>query len=65
MSGKQVSLRPYLYPMDFPSGIAAIVATTSSLARQGLAQTTASAKSESLMNIFSDLPWLQPAYLLR
>jgi hypothetical protein len=42
---------------EFYPGIAVVVATTSSLAGQDLAQTTTSATSESPMNIFSDLQW--------
>jgi putative oxidoreductase len=52
MNEKKTSPQPNLYRTDFLSGIAAVVATTSSLAGQDLTQTTTSAKSESPMNSF-------------
>jgi len=52
MNGKEMSKQPNLYRTDSPSGIAAVVATTSSLAGRDLAQTTTSTKSESAMNSF-------------
>jgi len=52
MDGNQMSARHNLYRTDFLSGIAAAVATTSSLAGRDLAPATTSAMPESAMNSF-------------
>ena len=52
MDGNEMSARPNLYRTDFLSGIAAVVATTSSLAARDLAPATTSAMPESAMNSF-------------
>ena len=52
MDGNEMPAGPNLYPTAFLSGIAAVVATTSSLAGRDLAPATTSAMSESAMNSF-------------
>jgi putative oxidoreductase len=52
MDGNQMSASRNLYRTDFLSGIAAVVATTSSLAVRDLAPATTSAMPESAMNSF-------------
>jgi putative oxidoreductase len=52
MTGKEMSTPPNLYRSESLSGIAAVVATTSSLVGRDLAQTTTSSKSEPAVNSF-------------
>src|ERR1700733_8992658 len=52
MDGNELSARPNLYRTDFLSGVAEVVATTSSLAGRDLTRATTSAMPESAMNSF-------------